>query len=172
MAGRREGQRKEGASSGGSRWAGAGAGQVDGCPLWRLEGPGCTSVGVAFYSQLQAIASLNCSTGRGRGDRRRWSAWEMYRWGAAAGRRYSGDASRPNALMACYCIFAQKLLAKVRLTVKVPVLLDHEGGHLHGLEGAERWSGGGQAGSAEHIQHITVRLRFQAARQWECETSC
>lgn len=38
MAGRRERQRKEGASSGGSRWAGAGAGQVDGCPLWRLEG--------------------------------------------------------------------------------------------------------------------------------------
>ena len=65
MAGRREGQRREGASSGFGRWAGAGAGQVDSCPQWRLEGPGRTSVGAAFYSQLRAIASLNCSTGRG-----------------------------------------------------------------------------------------------------------
>ena len=78
----------------------------------------------------------------------------MYRWGAAAGRRYSGEASRPNALMACYCIFAQKLLAKVRLTVKVPVLLDHEGGHLHGLEGAKKVVGRGAGGiSRAHPAH-------------------
>lgn len=91
----------------------------------------------------------------------------MYRWvGWVRGRRYSGNASRPgpDALLPFFCIFAQTHFAEVRLTVKVPVLLDHEGGHLHGLGGWK--SGWGRAANGicgAHPAHQTARLRVQAA---------